>query len=83
MCNCCENKKKLIHNSHLDTESMIFSVIDLKIRNNNLIATANASYECEEVQEQGMIETTVETDITGTIPIKYCPICGKQLKENE
>ncbi len=83
MCNYCENKKKLIHNSHLDTESMIFSVIDLKIRNNNLIATANASYECEQLQEGEMIETTMETDITGTIPIKYCPICGKQLKENE
>ena len=81
MCNYCDNKNKLIHDSHFDTESMIFSSIDLQIRNNRLIATANASYECEQLQEGEMIETTMETDITRSIHIKYCPMWGRQLQK--
>ncbi len=83
MCNYCENKtkKKLIHDSEFDTESMIFSIIDLQIKDNNIIATANSSYECEEVVEHGLEEKTIKTTITRLIPINYCPICGRQLKD--
>lgn len=55
MCNYCEKKSKLIHNKQLDIESGIFSSIDVQISNNILIATSNASYECEEVQKENNV----------------------------
>ena len=83
MCNYCEKKSKLIHNKQFDVESGIFSSIDVQISNNVLIATSNASYKCEEVQEEGLIPTNINTNITKSISINYCPVCGRKLKEAE
>ena len=81
MCKYCEKKSKLIHDRQFDIESGIFSSIAIKINGNSLIATSNANYECEEVQEEGLIPTNINTNITKSISINYCPMCGRTLKE--
>ena len=57
--------------------------IDVGIKSGKLTTKLLIEYLCEELNNEGFTEKVVTSEIPEKCEINFCPMCGRELRENE
>jgi len=77
----CRRHQYLLFESQYNEDSGLLSTLNVRLSKGNMEVFCHATYNADVVHFNGMKMEEFGSGIERIIPISYCPMCGRKLKD--